>query len=92
MRDIQTIFTYVWTIWNHRNLVTHEGKTPKPIEVILTAQSLTCRFQESYSMTDSQQRRSVQPHSTNQGIEGPWELIIKIIGARKRRIRRIAFA
>ena len=34
----------------------------------------------------------MQPHSTNQGIEGPWELIIKIIRARNRRIRRIAFA
>ena len=51
MRDIHTIFTYLWTIWNHRNLVTHEGKTPKPIEVILTAQSLSCRFQEAYIMT-----------------------------------------
>lgn len=40
MRDIQTIFTYLWTIWDRRNLVTHEGKTPKPIEVILTAQSV----------------------------------------------------
>ena len=86
MRDIHTIFTYLWTIWNHRNLVTHEGKTPKPIEVILIAQSLSYRFQEAYTMANSQQRKSAQPHSTKKGIKGPWELIIKIIGARKRRI------
>ena len=65
MRDIQTIFTYLWTIWNHRNLVTHEGKTPKPIKVILTAQSLSYRFQEVYTMANSQQRKLAQPHSTN---------------------------
>lgn len=51
MRDIHTIFAYLWTIWNHRNLVIHEGKTPIPIEVILTAQSLSCKFQEAYTMT-----------------------------------------
>ena len=38
MNYVQAIFTYLWTIWNHRNLVLHEGKDPNPMEVILTVQ------------------------------------------------------
>ena len=34
---LQAIFTTLWTIWNHRNTVVHEGKQPNPMEVILTA-------------------------------------------------------
>ena len=36
--------------------------------------------------------RSVQPHSANQDLGGPWDLIIKVAGFRKRRTRRIALA
>jgi len=34
---MQNIFTTLWTLWFHRNMVVHEGKQPNPIEVILTA-------------------------------------------------------
>ena len=38
MDYLKVVFTFLLTIWNHRNLVTHEGKSPNPLEVILTAQ------------------------------------------------------
>ena len=44
---LQAIFTTFWTIWNHRNTVVHEGKQPNPMEVILKAQNLSCRYQET---------------------------------------------
>ena len=38
---MQNIFTTLWTIWFHRNMVFHEGKQPNPMEVILMAQTLS---------------------------------------------------
>ena len=37
MSYLQGIFTTLWSIWTHRNLVVHEGKHPNPLEVVLTA-------------------------------------------------------
>ena len=48
MNYLCSIFTFLWTIWNHRNMVTHDGKTLNPTEVILTTQTLTCRFKEAF--------------------------------------------
>ena len=62
------------------------------MEVILTVQNLTGRFQDAFSRTSMQRRRSVQPPSANQNLGGPWDLLIKIAGLRKRRTIRIAFA
>ena len=49
MSYLQGIFTTLWSIWTHRNLVVHEGKHPNPLEVVLIAQSLVCRFKEAFS-------------------------------------------
>lgn len=48
MNFLQSLFTILWSIWNHRNLVFHRGKFPNPMEVILTSQSLICRYQEAF--------------------------------------------
>ena len=31
----QAMFTLLWSIWNHRNMVLHKGKVPNPMEVVL---------------------------------------------------------
>uniref|UniRef100_A0A7N2MUY6 Reverse transcriptase zinc-binding domain-containing protein n=1 Tax=Quercus lobata TaxID=97700 RepID=A0A7N2MUY6_QUELO len=49
MEYLQAIFTTPWTIWNHRNRVVHEGINPNPMDVILTALSLSCRYKESFN-------------------------------------------
>lgn len=43
------MFTTLWTIWNHRNQVVHEGKCPNPIEIMLTSQNLLCRYQNAFN-------------------------------------------
>ena len=49
MEYLQASLTTLWTIWNHRNLVVHEGINANPMDVILTAQSLSCRYKESFN-------------------------------------------
>lgn len=68
---LQSIFTYLWTTWNHRNLEVHEGKTPNPMEVIPTAQTLSCRYKEAFNMTRINIRQLVNHCSANQRIGGP---------------------
>ena len=48
--SLQLIFTILWTIWTHRNLVLHNGKTPNPLEVILTPQSFICKYKEAFNL------------------------------------------
>ena len=50
LKILQTMFTTLWTIWNHRNQVVHEGKCPNPIEIILTSQNLLCRYQMALTL------------------------------------------
>ena len=92
MEYLCSIFTLLWTIWKHRNMVTHDGKTPNPTEVILTAQSLICRFKEAFETKINHDRpnKGVQPN--HQNIGGCWDLIIKIAGVRKARPKRTSFA
>ena len=92
MNYVQAIFTYLWTIWNHRNLVIHEGKDPNPMEVILTVQNFICRFQVAFSSSSMQRRRPVQHPCAYQNLEGPWDLLIRIASIRKRKSRRVAYA
>lgn len=77
MGVLQSLFTTLWSIWNHRNLVLHQGKEPNPMEVILTSQSLLCRYQEAFKNNQVQKsncRQQPQQRFTNQ----EWQLAIKV--------------
>ena len=90
MHYLQAVFTTLWTIWTHRNLVVHEGKHPNPVEVILTAQSLTCRYQEAFSSCSSSSNKNADQNRALQRFGGPWQLIIKVAGVRKKKARDVA--
>ena len=92
MHSLQAVFTTLWSIWNHRNRVTHEGKTPNPLEVILTFQSLICRYKETFSNYVVTSHRSADQKRCDQKIRGPWQLIIKIVGVKQKRLNRAGTA
>ena len=92
MGYMQAIFTTLWTIWTHWNVVIHEGKEPNPMEVALTAQNLSCRYKEAFSsqsVSNSKCRRTEPKLNT---AAGQWQLIIKIAGVRRRKAKRSAWA
>lgn len=70
----------------------HDGITPNPIEVILTAQTLSCRLKEAYEKKESHDSSHRGNYSSYQNIGGRWDLIVKVVSARRKRPRRTAFA
>ncbi|XP_050241346.1 uncharacterized protein LOC126690274 [Quercus robur] len=88
---LQSFFTTLWSIWNHRNQVLHQGKDPNPMEVLLTSQSLLCRYQEVFNNSQSQRsscRQQTQQQFTNQD----WRLVIKVAASINRKTKRSAYA
>lgn len=92
MHCLQAVFTTLQTIWTQRNLVVHEGKHPNPLEVILIAQFLTCQYLEAFSSCSLSSHIVADQHRPQQRFGGPWQLIIKVVGARKKKARRCGFA
>ena len=87
MNYLQALFTTLWSIWNHRNKVVHEGISPNPINVILMVQSLSCRYKDAFSeqlTSNLSPRKSTTPV---QSAVGSWQLIIKVTGFRDKRNR-----
>jgi len=60
MGYLQAIFTTLWTIWNHKNLVVYEGNHPNTMEVILTSQNLSCRYQDTFTKAMAQKKQMVK--------------------------------
>ena len=89
---MQNIFTTLWTIWFHRNMVIHKGKPHNPMEVILIAQNLSCRYKEVFSSQPSPHIRYSRPSNEPNTVTGQWQLLIKIAGTRSSRLNRSAWA
>ena len=88
---LQSLFTILWSIWTHRNWALHQGKIPNPIEVVLTSQSLICRYQEAFQQTKEQESNTRQNHFqpvTNQN----WQILIKVAAYRNRKSKRCGYA
>lgn len=70
----------------------HEGKHPNPIEVVLTSQSLLCRYKDVFSSCSNPPQSRANQARPQQCFQGPWQLLIKVAGVRKKRTRRCGFA
>ena len=69
----------------------HDGITPNPMQVILMAQSLSCRYKEAFTEqschTWASRRSVVEPQSA----AGPGQLIIKVAGFINKKKKRSAY-
>ena len=91
MMFLQSCFTILWTLWNHRNMILHQGKTPNPMEVVLTSQSLICRYQDAFKDSQIQVRKPNQQN--RQRIPNhEWQIIIKVAAYKNRRSRKSGYA
>ena len=89
---LQAVFTYLWSIWTYRNRVVHEETDPNPMDVILTAQALSCRYKEAFNDQSLYNRNSRRLKPVQQPVASPWQIILKITRARCNRTKRCSFA
>ena len=87
---LQTLCTTLWSLWNHRNKVFHEGINPNPMMVILTFQSLVCRFQEAFRTDDYHSQEHDRPALTSATTRN-WQLIVKLVGCTRRKCNRSGY-
>lgn len=88
---LQSIFTILWTIWTHKNLVLHKGKSPSPVEVVLTLKSLICKYKEAFNQ--SQRQKHIQrPKSRTMDFSQNQQLLIKVAATKNKRTKRSDFA
>ena len=73
------------------NLVLHNGKTPNPVEVILTSQSFICRFKEAFNLYKGYNHCKRSRNRTKECRQN-WQLLIKVAAIENKRTRRSGFA
>ena len=76
----------------HRNKVVHEGRQPNPMDVILTAHNLFCRYKDAFNKSNISSRGSARQGTTNQNIGGICDLFNKISGVRTKKDGRCAYS
>ena len=70
----------------------HEVLKPDPLNVIMTSQSLFCRYQEAFALSNCTNGRSGGSRVQVHGLGGHWDFIIRIAGVRQKRVKRSAYA
>ena len=85
MNYSQTLFTILWSNWNHRNMVLHQGQIPNPLEVILISQSLICRYQKAFNQSQVQKIRT-NPKQTKSIPHQSWQVLIKVAVDKNRKL------
>ena len=70
----------------------HEEKKPNPMEVVLTVQTLSCKYKEAFSNQLGSHNRCTRSSNEPNTTTGHWQLLIKVAGVRKSRFNRSAWA
>lgn len=78
---LQFIFTILWSIWNYRNMVLHQGKLPNIMEVALKSHFLIWRYQEAFR--DNQEQRPTNHR---------WHIMLKMAANKNRKSKRSGYA
>ena len=71
----------------HMNQVLHNGKTPNPVEVILTSQSFICRFKEAFNLYKGH-KHCQRSRNRTKDCRQNWQLLIKVAATKNKRTRR----
>lgn len=71
---LQILFTTLWSIWYHRNLVADNGIQPNPMDVILMVQNLSCRYHDAFSNEESQHSQGHRCSNPQSSVGGNWQL------------------
>ncbi|KAL0006201.1 hypothetical protein SO802_013762 [Lithocarpus litseifolius] len=87
MLYLQSMFTILWSIWNHRNLVLHQGKVPNPKEVLLIAQSCICRYHQAFSM-ERVQNTSTRQQQGKTFTNYNWNIILKVAAYKNKKTKK----